>query len=111
MIVRIRFGRSPRVEKRKGKNSGVAWLSAVLLTIISVCCVTLTVWRLGVDFGWAGDFVFPDTSLLSHWQVWLVLSIGIEFAAFRLNRYGKVPETAAGVGSVVEEQKRMAANG
>jgi hypothetical protein len=89
MVVRIRFRRGPRVERRKGKNSRVAWAAAVLLTLGSVSCLTLALWRLGVDFGWAGEFVFTDGTFLSHWQVWLLLSLLIQFAAWKLNRYGK----------------------
>jgi len=95
MIVRIRFGRGPQVEKRKGKNSRVAWLAAGLLTLVSVNCLVLGIWRLGVDFGWAGDFVFPPTSFLSHWQIWLLLSLLIELAAWRLNRYGHPKQVAS----------------
>src|ERR1017187_7961340 len=89
MIVRIRFRRGPRVERRKGKNSRVAWVAAGLLTLGSVSCLVLGLWRLGVDFGWTGDFVFPDGSVFSHWQIWLIASLLIQMAAWRLNRYGK----------------------
>ena len=89
MVVRIRFRRGPRVERRKGKNSRLAWAAAGLLTLGSVCCLTFGIWRLGVDFGWAGQFVFPDESVLSHWQIWMVAAIAIEFAAWKLNHYGK----------------------
>lgn len=89
MVVRIRFGRGPRVERRKGKNSRLAWLAAGLLTPGSVCCLILALWRLGVDFGWAGNFVFGDGSLLSHWQIWLFASLIIQYTAWKLNRYGK----------------------
>ena len=112
MVVRIRFGRGPRVERRKGKNSRVAWLAAGLLTLGSVNCLILGLWRLGVDFGWTGDFPFPEGAFLSHWQVWLVAALLIEVGAFRLNRYGKpkddrpfeLPPAAQ------PEKKRMAAN-
>ena len=88
MIVRIRFRRGPRVERRKGKNSRIAWLIAGLLTLGSVSCLILGLWRLGVDVGWAGQFVFPDGSLASHWQVWLFAALLIQAAAWKLNRYG-----------------------
>jgi len=88
MIVRIRFRRGPRVERRKGKNSRIAWVAAGLLTLGSVSCLCLGLWRLGVDFGWAAEFVFPDVSFFSHWQVWLVASLLIQMASWKLNRYG-----------------------
>jgi len=89
MVVRIRFRRGPRLERRKGKNSGIAWVAAGLLTLGSVSCLALGLWRLGVDFGWTADFVFPDGSLLSHWQVWITASLLIQGAAWKLNQYGK----------------------
>lgn len=112
MVVRIRFGRGPRVERRKGKNSKVAWLAAGLLTLGSVNCLILGLWRLGVDFGWTGDFPFPASSFLSHWQVWLLAALLIEWGAWRLNRYGK-PKTTAPVEMPAAAEpgtKRMAAS-
>jgi hypothetical protein len=103
MVVRIRFRRGPRVERRKGKNSKLAWAAAVLLTLGSVSCLTLGLWRLGVDFGWAGEFVFPDGSFFSHWQVWLAASLLVQIAAWRLNRYGKPKPTA---GEEAKEKKK-----
>jgi hypothetical protein len=89
MVVRIRFRRGPRVERRKGKNSGVAWVSSGLLTLASVSCLVLGLWRLGIDFGWTTDFIFPDASVFSHWQIWLIASLLIQTAAWKLNQYGK----------------------
>jgi hypothetical protein len=106
MVVRIRFRRGPRVERRKGKNTRVAWVAAGLMTLGSVSCLTLALWRLGVDFGWAGEFVFPNDSFLSHWQVWLLGSILIQISAWRLNRYGK-PKTPA---AEEDEKKQMTAS-
>jgi hypothetical protein len=94
MVVRIRFRRGPRIERRKGKNSRIAWVAAGVLTLGSVSCLTLGLWRLGVDFGWTADFVFPDSSVFSHWQVWITASLLIQAAAWKLNQYGK-PKQAA----------------
>jgi hypothetical protein len=106
MVVRIRFRRGPRVERRKGKNSRLAWVAAGLLTLGSVSCLTLGLWRLGVDFGWTGAFVFADDTLLSHWQVWLLAALSIQFVAWKLNRYGMPKEVPV----VAEpEKKKMAA--
>jgi len=88
MVVRIRFRRGPRVERKKGKNFRVAWLLASLLTLGSVSCLILGLWRLGVDFGWAAAFVFTD-SILSHWQVWLTSALLLQLASWKLNRIGK----------------------
>jgi hypothetical protein len=89
MVVRIRFRRGPRIERRKGKNSRIAWVAAGLLTLGSVSCLSLGLWRLGVDFGWSASFVFPDASVFSHWQIWLTASLLIQVAAWKLNQYGE----------------------
>ena len=108
MVVRIRFRRGPRVERRRGKNSRIAWATAVLLTLGSVSCLVLGLWRLGVDFGFAGEFVFPDGAVLSHWQIWLAAAVAIQFAAWKLNRYGK-PKPSP-IESETPEKKPVAAN-
>ena len=89
MVVRIRFGRGPRLSKRKFKNARLAWLAAVLLTLISVSCLSLGIWKFSSDFGWAAEFVFQDGSLASHWQVWLAASLLLQALAWRLDHYGK----------------------
>lgn len=106
MVVRIRFRRGPRVERRKGKNSKIAWVSSGLLTLGSVSCAALGFWRLGIDFGWTADFVFPDASFLSHWQVWITGALLIQTAAWKLNQYGKPKETP----SVKDGKDKMAAS-
>ena len=97
MVVRIRFGRGPRVERRKGKNSRIAWVASGLLTLGSVSCLVLGLWRLGIDFGWTANFVFPDGSVFSHWQVWMTASLLIQTGAWKLNQYGKPVQTAQSV--------------
>ncbi len=106
MVVRIRFRSGPRVERRKGKNSRVAWLTASLLTLASVSCLILGLWRLGVDVGWTGAFVFQD-SILSHWQIWLGAALIIQTAAWKLNRYGKPPLESD---PAKQDEKELAAN-
>src|SRR3954462_13289614 len=111
MVVRIRFRRGPRVERRKGKNSRLAWVAAGLLTLGSVSCLILGMWRLGVDFGWTGEFVFPAESFLSHWQVWMVSALVIHMASWKLNRYGKPAEVPAVVEARPQKtEKKLAAN-
>jgi hypothetical protein len=88
MVVKIRFGRGPVVSRRSGKNSRIAMLAASLLTLVSISCASLGMWRIGTDLAWAGDFVFSD-GLLSHWQVWMGVAASIQYAAWNLNRYAK----------------------
>jgi hypothetical protein len=95
MIVRIRFGRGTTVARRRGKNSRWARLGASLLTIVSISCASLGVWRLGQDLDWFGNFVFTE-GLLSHWIVWLAAAGLSQYAAWKLARYAEsavAPET------------------
>jgi hypothetical protein len=86
MVVRIRFGRGPVVSRRKGKNGRLATLAASLLTMISVSCASLGLWRLSADLGWTGDF-FVESGLLSHWLVWVGLAAATQYGSWRLAGY------------------------
>jgi len=88
MVVKIRFGYGPVVSRRAGKNSRMATLAASVLTLVSISCASLALWRIGTDLEWAGDFVFPS-GFLSHWQVWLGAAIAVQYAAWRLTRYAR----------------------
>jgi hypothetical protein len=88
MVVRIRFGRGPVVKRRKGKNSRLATLAASLLTMASISCAALGLWRVGADLDWTGGFVFSQ-GLLSHWQVWIGVAVAIEYLSWRLSRYAR----------------------
>jgi hypothetical protein len=96
MVVKVRFGYGPVVSRRAGKNSRLATLAASVLTLVSISCASLALWRIGTDLEWAGDFVFPS-GFLSHWQVWLGAAIAVQYAAWRLTRYARkaiAPEQA-----------------
>ena len=88
MVVKVRFGEGVAVSRRSGKNSRVAKLAASLLTMVSISCAALGIWRLGTDLAWAGDFVFPG-GLLSHWQVWIAAAMGVQYLSWRLARYAR----------------------
>jgi hypothetical protein len=88
MMVKIRFGRGAVVSRRSGKNSRIARLAASLLTLVSISCASLGMWRVGKDLGWTGDFVFAD-GLLSHWQVWIGTAVAVQYLAWRLTRYSR----------------------
>lgn len=89
MVVKIRFGRGPVVSRRKGKNGRLATLAASLLTMLSVSCASLGLWRLGSDLGWTGDFVV-ESGLLSHWLVWFGLAAAAQYGSWRLAGYAAV---------------------
>jgi hypothetical protein len=76
------------VSRRKGKNSRIATLAASLLTMASLSCAALGLWRVGTDLDWAGGFVFSD-GFLSHWQVWIGAAAAVQYAAWRLTRYAR----------------------
>ena len=112
MVVKIRFGRGPVVTRRKGKNSRIATLAASLLTLLSISCASLGMWRMGTDLEWAGDFVFPQ-GFLSHWQVWVGAAIAIQYLAWRLTRYARTTvaeEPAAASNEESLESVRATAN-
>src|ERR1700744_850510 len=101
MVVRIRFGREPGVTRRKGKNSRIATLAGSLLTLVSISCGALGLWRLPADLDWAGNFVIR-TGFLSHWQVWIGVATAVQYISWRLTRYARSasepepePESAA----------------
>lgn len=89
MVVKIRFGHGPLVTRRQGKNSRIAMLSASLLTLTSISCASMGLWRLGTDLGWAGDFVFVH-GLMSHWQVWIGVAVAVQYVAWRLTAYARL---------------------
>jgi hypothetical protein len=98
MVVKVRFGRGPVITRRKGKNSRIAKLAGSLLTLVSISCASLGMWRVGTDLEWAGGFVFPE-GFLSHWQVWIGAAVAVQYLAWRLTRYaggaaGQESETA-----------------
>jgi hypothetical protein len=45
-------------------------------------------WRVLADMKWTGEFAIRD-GLFSHWQVWVALGVGLQFAAFLLGRLGR----------------------
>jgi hypothetical protein len=111
MVVKIRFGRGPVVTRRPGKNSRMATLAASVLTLFSISCASMSMWRLGTDLAWAGDFVFRD-GLLSHWQVWAGAAIAIQYFAWQLTNYAKQAVTPQPADATEEthEQVRAAAH-
>lgn len=62
------------VLSQKGAN-----FIAVLLDPTALLALVFGLWRLGVDLGWAGNFVIAQ-GLFSHWQIWIALAIGIKLS-------------------------------
>lgn len=56
-----------------------------LLTPVALAGYVLAAWRLSSDVGWTEEF-FIQRGLLSHWQVWLALALGVQLSAGYLDR-------------------------
>lgn len=95
MVVRIRFGRGPKVERRRGKNSRAALALGALLTPSALMAAALGFWRIAADLKWTGDFAIAS-GLFSHWQVWMGSAALLQLGSRLLNhRYGKSNDRAA----------------
>ncbi len=93
MIVRIRFGRGSRIERKRGKNRRVALALASLLVPVALMASVLGVWRVLADLKVTGDFAITN-GLFSHWQVWIASAAALFVAAHVLNRYGRGDDAA-----------------
>jgi hypothetical protein len=87
MLVRIRFDKGARLQRKRGKNRHLALAAAALLVPSSMMAAVLGFWRLASDVGWASGFAFSGGPL-SHWVIWIVLAGLMLGMAWRLNRYG-----------------------
>jgi hypothetical protein len=94
MVVRIRFGKGPKVGVKRRKNQHIALAVAALLPPPAFLAAVLGVWRIAADLKWTNSFAIPS-GIFSHWQVWLGAAIGLQLCARILNRYGKGGDPAA----------------
>jgi hypothetical protein len=95
MVVRIRISTSlPRIHNgvtgnRSVTGNGVAAELASglagLLTLVSVACFTMSVWKLLSEMGWVGKFFIAE-GVFSHWQVWIAGAVAAQLVSFRLSR-------------------------
>ncbi|HTT64417.1 MAG TPA: hypothetical protein VMG35_21345 [Bryobacteraceae bacterium] len=88
MVVRIRFGKGPKVDRNRRKNRRVALAFASFLTPAAVMAAALGFWRLAQDPHWASDFAIHQ-GLFSHWQVWFAFAGLLQTGSYLLNRYGR----------------------
>jgi hypothetical protein len=58
----------------------------MMLTPVAVLAAAMGAWRLGADPGWTADFVITN-GLLSRYQFWFAVAIGVAASAFLLNRW------------------------
>jgi hypothetical protein len=95
MVVRIRFGKGPNLERKRGRNKHAALALGALLTPAAAMAGALGVWRIAADLKWTGDFAIPS-GLFSHWQVWLGSAAVLQLGSHLLSRYdGKNDDRAA----------------
>ena len=59
---------------------------AGLLAPVAVLAGALGVWRFGADPGWTNHF-FITNGLLSHWQAWFAVAIGMHASSCSLNKW------------------------
>lgn len=62
---------------------------AALLMPVAVLAGTLGVWRLAADPGWTNPF-FIANGLLSHWQAWFAVAIGVHTSSCSLSGWLKI---------------------
>ena len=86
MLIKVRIPRGAAGKRKLGKHAPVASGFAGLITLLAVSCLMLALWRLTSDLGWTGEFVISE-GLLSHWQVWMALTIAFAVIGVRLARY------------------------
>ncbi len=93
MVIRIRFGKGPKIGKRRGSRR-FATVASALLTPIAALAFVLACWRIAADLNWTGSFAFPN-GFFSHWQIWMGAAVLIQLCSRVLNRYGRNGGAAA----------------
>ena len=91
MVVRLRLGRGPRVQKKARKNQHLALALAALLQPAALMALVLAVWAIASDMKLAGDFPIHKGAF-SDWRFWLCSGFGLGAVAAFLNRYGLAGE-------------------
>jgi hypothetical protein len=94
MIIRIRFGRGPRIGVKRHKKRRAALILSVLLTPASAMALALALWGIAADLNWTSSFAI-SSGLFSHWQSWLGAAALLQLAARKLNRYARNGDAAA----------------
>jgi hypothetical protein len=94
MVVRIRFGKSSKLGRKRQKNRRLALVLAALLPPSALAAAVLAIWRIAADLNWTNSFAI-SSGIFSHWQVWLGAAVALQMCARALNRYGKSADPAA----------------
>jgi hypothetical protein len=88
MDVRLASTINPALRRVERASQETAPVLGYLLVPVALSGYVLAIWRLAADLKWVGEF-FIAQGLLSHWQVWLALSVAIHMLATFLNRFGR----------------------
>ena len=88
MVIKIRLSYGSTLRKTAAANRQAALVMSSLMTPVAVMAWALACWRIAADLRWAGAFAIPN-GIFSHWQVWIAVAIGVQFAAFLLHRYAR----------------------
>ena len=94
MVVRIRLSYGSALRKTAAANRQAALILSSLMTPLAVMAWALGAWRIAADMKWTGEFAITQ-GIFSHWQVWIAVAIGVQFAAFLLHRYAHQDDDAA----------------
>ena len=84
MNVRIKFPQGQRIYKYGMRHREVAAAAGSLITPTCVMAYVLAAWRLGADLGIAAGSGMQG--LFSHWQLWMMLGLGLQFGGRKINR-------------------------
>ena len=76
MVVRIRFGKSSKLGRKRQKNRRLALVLAVILPPSALAAGVLAFWRIAADLKWTNSFAITS-GIFSNWQVWLVVAVAL----------------------------------
>lgn len=94
MVIRIRFGKGPKIGVRRRKNRRAALVLSALLTPAAAGAFALACWRIAADLNWTSSFAI-SSGLFSHWQAWLAAAALLQAASRILSRYARNGDQAA----------------
>src|SRR5271165_6368797 len=90
------------VERTVAASEAALNVLPALLSPAAVVALVLGLWRFSADLGWTEEFLIAS-GFFSHWQVWIVLAIGLQTAAISL-----ASKTTGGRPNVVRTQTDLA---
>jgi len=94
MVVRIRFGKGPKLgSKRAERGKQTALMAAAMLSPAALIASVLAIWRIAADLNFTNSFAIA-TGMFSHWQVWLATAVVLQLCSRMLNRYARGGKTA-----------------